>query len=129
MVVNRIGQPDAQDNTEGGRERVVVKMWSETLGLLKSLLGDLPAGPFGAIVRLCAAAFVLLGLLALISIPITGKADIAVQLCIIMFLFFSVSAVVYVIRPPNDVALAAAQSKRRRQINPARISAVRESGM
>jgi hypothetical protein len=129
MVADRTGQPDAEDNAEGGRERIVAKMWSDTLGFLKSLLGDLPAGPFGAIVRLCAAAFVLLALVALISVLITRKADIAVQLCIIMFLFFSVSAVVYVIKPPNDVALATAQTKRRRQINPTPISPARKKGM
>ena len=96
-------------------------MWSDTLDLLHGILGDLPSGPFGAIVRICVAAVVLLALLAVVDMVTLKNSALVLQLVVLMFLFFIVSVLVYVIRPPDDLALARSQANRARQIAPKRI--------
>jgi len=101
-------------------------MWSDTLNLLHQLLDNLPSGPFGAIIRLCGAAIILLGLLALVDLVSLKNADLALEIVILMFLFFMVSVVVYVVRPPYDYRLAEAQERRVRQIAPRPLKATED---
>ena len=118
MAAGRQQKHDSGENISGVSDHIVSRVWSDTLELLRSIFDELPSGPFGAIIRLCGAAIVLLALIAVLSMITTRRTDIVVQLVIFMFLFFLACVGVYILRPPDDVVLAKGQSRRVRQISP-----------
>jgi hypothetical protein len=116
--------PEANSNEKipkgSGRDpsRDVSKMWSDTLKLLGKILEDLPSGHFGAIIRLCIAAIILLALIAIVDMFTIKKPELVLQIVILIFVFFMTSVLLYIFRPPDDNQLANGQRRRMRQIHP-----------